>query len=152
MSTDKKYIGTIDMTPTWEETGVMLIRILEDGNETGRKNARVELMRMARLADAYVALSKDLGTPITEAAVAKPAELTDFIVIGNNRSWGRGHTPVLALQAMRKQSRVKATHWRTYHVTANTYVNDTGGLNRPAKDPVAVMVQSTDPTDKVTPL
>lgn len=45
----------IDMTPTWLETAHMLMVVLENGTPAGRKAAREELRRMARLADAYVA-------------------------------------------------------------------------------------------------
>ncbi|MCR5870665.1 MULTISPECIES: hypothetical protein [unclassified Sphingomonas] len=55
---DVKVVGTIDLTPTWEETAGIISMILQNGNYDGIKAAEAELFRMARLADAYVAQSK----------------------------------------------------------------------------------------------
>jgi len=45
---------TIDLTPTWEEVALLLA----EGAAKGIPGAREELLRMARLADKQVALSK----------------------------------------------------------------------------------------------
>ena len=50
---------TIDVTPTWEQITPMLARILRDADAVGHDNALEELLRMARLADAYVASRKE---------------------------------------------------------------------------------------------
>lgn len=49
---------TIDMTPTWEQITPLLARILRDAEAVGQENALEELLRMARLADLYVAQTK----------------------------------------------------------------------------------------------
>lgn len=54
----KKKIRIIDITPTWEDILPILITLLNDGDKHGRAHARVELQRMAQLADKYVALNK----------------------------------------------------------------------------------------------
>ncbi len=58
---EKKLVGTIDCTPTWAETLKRCLAILEDGSWGARAIAEDELGRMARLADAYVALQKKKG-------------------------------------------------------------------------------------------
>jgi len=50
-SAEKKYIGTIDMTPTWVGVLPIYIAALQDGSPTAQASAREELYRMARLAD-----------------------------------------------------------------------------------------------------
>lgn len=50
---------TIDVTPTWEQITPMLATILRDASAVGQENALEELLRMARLADAYVARQKE---------------------------------------------------------------------------------------------
>lgn len=49
---------TIDMTPTWADIVPLLLEVMERGNATGRAEARAEIMRMATIADAYVAEHK----------------------------------------------------------------------------------------------
>lgn len=51
---DKKYIGTIDCTPTWASIAPMLILALQDGTPTAKATACEEIKRMAKLADLYV--------------------------------------------------------------------------------------------------
>ena len=51
----KQRVGTIDLTPTWVSTMPVLIAALEDGTETGKKAAREELMRAARILDSFKA-------------------------------------------------------------------------------------------------
>lgn len=57
----QKHVRTIDLTPTWSAVLPMLLAVLEDGSEAGRKMARAELARMAEAADAYNAIPKRLG-------------------------------------------------------------------------------------------
>ena len=49
----------IDATPSWVEMTSVIERLLVDGDFEGRKNARTELLKMAKIADAYVAMKKD---------------------------------------------------------------------------------------------
>lgn len=51
-------IGAIDMTPTWSAILPWILTALEDGSPTAQASARLELERMARIADDYVALRK----------------------------------------------------------------------------------------------
>lgn len=50
----KRPAGTIDLTPTWSAILPVLLAVLEDGNEAGKTTARLELTRMAEIADRYV--------------------------------------------------------------------------------------------------
>jgi hypothetical protein len=54
MSTDKVKVEYNDMTPTWQETVVMLLAVLESGDAKGKRMAREELMRAGRLLDGLV--------------------------------------------------------------------------------------------------
>lgn len=40
------------MTPSWETTAELLLRILENGDEKGREYARSEIRRMGKIIDA----------------------------------------------------------------------------------------------------
>ena len=51
----------IILTPTWAGMLRYILFGLENGTEEGRKTARVELARMARLADKYAAMCTALG-------------------------------------------------------------------------------------------
>lgn len=55
----KKFVRTIDMTPTWRGILPYLILSVENGNAEGRKIAIEELQRMADAADAYNASVKE---------------------------------------------------------------------------------------------
>lgn len=57
-SSKKKFIGYIDVTPTWASMVPAIIALIENGNAQGRATAIGELNRMADLADKYVAQSK----------------------------------------------------------------------------------------------
>lgn len=59
--TAKTQIGTIDLTPTWEEILSTLLVLIENGDAKGRATARAELTRMAKLADLFVASQKANG-------------------------------------------------------------------------------------------
>lgn len=48
----------IDITPTWEQASRVYLTLLEAGNTKGQKAAKEELLKMARIADRYVALQK----------------------------------------------------------------------------------------------
>lgn len=49
---------TIDMTPTWAETAVMLVRILENGSAESKAFARSEILRMGQIIDQNNELAK----------------------------------------------------------------------------------------------
>ena len=49
---------TIDLTPTWTGILPMLLMALDHGTPTGKHLAKVELTRMAALADKYAAIEK----------------------------------------------------------------------------------------------
>jgi len=59
MEGDVKKVGTIDCTPTWESlVDVIIDGIITNKNQNIRNEFRHELIRMARLADAYVEIIK----------------------------------------------------------------------------------------------
>lgn len=70
--------------------------------------------------------------------------LTWFIAVGNNHGWGRSNkSEADAIRNMNKnelQGR-KATKYAVYRCTSETYVNDMGGMNRPAGHPAAVKIR-----------
>ena len=49
---------TIQIKQTWEGIVAALIRILEDGDEQGKKIAREEITRMAKIADLAIELTE----------------------------------------------------------------------------------------------
>ena len=51
----------IDATPSWVEMTSVIERLLVDGDFDSRHRslARAELLKMAKIADAYVAMKKD---------------------------------------------------------------------------------------------
>lgn len=55
---DKKFVGVIDMTPTWSGILPLLLMSLESPNAETRKNGIAEITRMAKIADAYVTMTK----------------------------------------------------------------------------------------------
>ena len=59
MATEKKSLGTIDLTPTWRAIVPLLIEGLTNGTPEGNRIAREELHRMAGLADKYVESQKE---------------------------------------------------------------------------------------------
>lgn len=42
---------TIDITPKWAEIMPVIVALIRDGDEQGRKTATAELLRLARLMD-----------------------------------------------------------------------------------------------------
>lgn len=58
--TEKTFIGTIDLTPTWKQVLPLLLMGYEEGSSEGRALALEELQRMAEAADAYVGAQKAL--------------------------------------------------------------------------------------------
>lgn len=54
MKEDKKFVGTIDCTPTWESVLPVLLKGLESDKFEIRQGTIVELTRMAKLANKYV--------------------------------------------------------------------------------------------------
>ena len=59
----KTKITTIDMTPTWEDMHLALLVLIECGDAKERAFSFVELRRMAKLADLYVAIQKQGANP-----------------------------------------------------------------------------------------
>jgi len=57
--------GFLNFDLTWEATARILLAVIEDGSEKGKLEAKVELMRMAAIADRAVSMHKTL-TEITE--------------------------------------------------------------------------------------
>jgi len=55
----RRVVEIIDMTPTWENIAGVIERLLTEGNANARQVGRAELLRMARLADLYVASQKE---------------------------------------------------------------------------------------------
>ncbi len=49
---------TIDLTPTWESLIPIIIAVLQDGTEAGKKEVTEELTRMAQIADRFVEVEK----------------------------------------------------------------------------------------------
>lgn len=45
---------TIDLTPSWVAAAKIILLVLENGTEEGKKQAREELFNMAKVADMYV--------------------------------------------------------------------------------------------------
>lgn len=56
---ERKFIGTIDLTPSWRSLIPAFIAALQDGTPTGQAIARDELYRLADFADAHIAEQKD---------------------------------------------------------------------------------------------
>jgi len=54
----KRLLETIDCTPSWQEVLPALITMLQEGSAETKSGAMTELMRMARLADAYNVMQK----------------------------------------------------------------------------------------------
>lgn len=80
---------TISLAMTWEQVAPMLALILEDGNATGRQNAREELARMARAADAakgwaaeLAAMREGLGIMARAARLAVGADASKRDALG----------------------------------------------------------------------
>lgn len=51
----KTRVGTVDFTPTWKAVLPIIVTALTEGTDEGKRLAKLELGRMADLADAYVA-------------------------------------------------------------------------------------------------
>lgn len=50
---------TIDLTPSWEATAEILILVLDNGTEEGKRLAKEEIRNMAKAADRALALAKE---------------------------------------------------------------------------------------------
>lgn len=48
---------TIEIKHSWEQIVGVLLRVLEDGDENGKKMAREEITRMAKVADLAIELA-----------------------------------------------------------------------------------------------
>lgn len=59
---EKRFVGTIDLTPSWRSLIPMFIAAMQDGTPTGRAMARDELYRLADFADAHLAALKEEKT------------------------------------------------------------------------------------------
>lgn len=57
---NKKLIGYINAAPSWENMLPLYIELLSQGTMKGVMEARSELLRMAKLADAYVASVQEM--------------------------------------------------------------------------------------------
>ena len=55
-----KVVGYIDMTPTWSEILPTMLHVMEYAEPQGKEAIRGEFVRMAALADKYVAAQKAL--------------------------------------------------------------------------------------------
>ena len=42
---------TVDMTPTWTETARLIVFLMDNANETGKEEARKEILRMGEIID-----------------------------------------------------------------------------------------------------
>jgi len=58
MDGDVKQVGTIDCTPTWESVVDLIILGICSEDYASRETYKRELIRMARLADAYIEIIK----------------------------------------------------------------------------------------------
>ena len=56
---EPKY--SIDITPTWEGLMGALVAVLRDGNQEGKRNAKLELQRLATVADTVIANQRTLA-------------------------------------------------------------------------------------------
>lgn len=56
---------TIDATPTWRGIAPALVAILRDGDAQAQNDAMAELLRMADIADEYVAMMKKAKETVT---------------------------------------------------------------------------------------
>ncbi len=79
-----------------------------------------------------------------QATIVLDPRLTHFLAIGNNHGWGKATTEKQAIANMNRVG-TKAERFVIYRCTDGTYVNETGGINRPAIDPEAVMVRKQTP-------
>lgn len=59
--TEKTFIGTIDITPSWGQIMPVLVDLAHSNNMKARDTAYAELTRMAKLADLYVASQKGMS-------------------------------------------------------------------------------------------
>lgn len=50
---------TVDLTPSWESAAEILILVMDNGTEEGKRLAKEEIRNMARAADRALALVKD---------------------------------------------------------------------------------------------
>lgn len=60
---ERKFIGTIDLTPSWRSLIPSFIAVLQDGTPEGRRIATEELYRLADFADAHIAEGKAKVNP-----------------------------------------------------------------------------------------
>jgi hypothetical protein len=67
----KRPAGFVDLTPTWSAVLPILLTALEYGNQAGKASARIELTRMATLADEYVKHAKR-GSQVLDPVPAEP--------------------------------------------------------------------------------
>ena len=67
---------TIDVTPTWKQILPTLLTIFRDATPKGRKEATIELTRMAEIADTYVSQQKQRfkGNNITTTIFNHPID------------------------------------------------------------------------------
>ena len=61
MTMKKPETIALDLTPKWETVAKIYISFLKNGNKMQKEVAEEDIMKMARLADAYVNLVKKKG-------------------------------------------------------------------------------------------
>jgi|TARA_R110002153_G_scaffold196354_1_gene349736 hypothetical protein len=68
----KITIDDVDVTPSWVEMTSVIERLLvdDDFDNRHRELARTELLKMAKIADAYVAMKKDIKTVNCEVTLS----------------------------------------------------------------------------------
>jgi ABC-type transporter Mla subunit MlaD len=77
VSDDKRYIGKVDVTPTWADIVEILLNAVENGNAKQQEAARAEIRRMATIADAYnrtqrqITAALESGTTALDELVAR---------------------------------------------------------------------------------
>lgn len=81
-----KVVGFIDMTPTWAEMLPVMLLVMTDGNATGRASIKIELERMAALADQRNVYAGNLAT-IRAAADLCDAEQARLANTKGAASW-----------------------------------------------------------------
>lgn len=57
---------TIDLTPSWETAAEILILVLDNGTEEGKRLAKEEIRNMAKAADRSLALAKEYNNLLTK--------------------------------------------------------------------------------------
>ena len=72
LDSDKRRIGTVDLTPTWAGVINVYIGVLENpsARPEAREAARSEIRRMATIADGFTAIQEQLSAALNSGANA----------------------------------------------------------------------------------